>query len=95
MPENNKYLEDIKELQIELNEVLEALLLTAGIHEDFIDEAVDAYIDCIDDIEGKNTNASLNAVQYLVKSYPQFCNPREILKESRKHKYKSSDTQEK
>lgn len=80
--------EDIKDLQYELNLVLEAFLLSNGIHEDFIDEAVDEYIDCIDDIEGDSTNPALNALAFIKKSHPKFFVEKEPLKESRRHNYK-------
>lgn len=83
--------EDIKDLQYELNQVLEALLLTAGVHEDFLNEAVDEYIDCIDEIEEAEDNYALKAVAYIKANHKEYFKPREILKQSRKHKYENED----
>lgn len=94
MPNINELEEDIKDLQYELNVVLEALLLQTGVHEDFINEAVDEYIDCIDDIQGDSPNQALNAAAYIKTNFPQYFKKREILKESRKHEYNKVKTKE-
>lgn len=79
--------EDIKALQYELNEVLEAFLLSNKVDKQYLDEAVDAYIDCIDEVRGKYANNALNALDYIKENFPIYFKPRHIPNESRKHPY--------
>ena len=46
--------EEIKELQYELNITLEALLLSSGVKEASLDEAVQAYIEHIDEFSAQS-----------------------------------------
>lgn len=42
--------EDLQDLQYELSVVLEAMLLYAGVARERLEEAVEAYIECIDKV---------------------------------------------
>ena len=42
--------EDLQDLQYELSVVLEAMLLYAGVERQRLEEAVEAYIECIDKV---------------------------------------------
>lgn len=50
MRENSLSSEEIEDLQYELSVTLEALLLCAGVRREKLDEAVQSYIECIDEV---------------------------------------------
>lgn len=50
MKANELSLDDIEDLQYELNITLEALLLLAGVRREKLDDAVQSYIECIDEV---------------------------------------------
>lgn len=61
--------EDLQDLQYELNVVLEAMLLYAGVARERLEEAVEAYIECIDKVlensEKEGVDEILAVVEYL------------------------------
>ncbi len=61
--------EELQDLQYELSIVLEAMLLYAGVKKTKIEEAIECYIDCIDDVCSKSTKEGvdeiLEVVEYL------------------------------
>lgn len=63
--------EDLENLQYELNITLEAMLLYAGVKRTKLDEAVQEYIECIDEVlenfEGEGVDEVLAVVAYLKK----------------------------
>lgn len=61
--------EDLQDLQYELSVVLEAMLLYAGVERERLEEAVEAYIECIDKVlensEKEGVDEILAVVEYL------------------------------
>ena len=61
--------EDLQDLQYELSVVLEAMLLYAGVERQRLEEAVEAYIECIDEVlensEKEGVDEILAVVEYL------------------------------
>ena len=61
--------EDLQDLQYELSVVLEAMLLYAGVERERLEEAVEAYIECIDKVlensEKEGVDEILSVVEYL------------------------------
>lgn len=61
--------EDLQDLQYELSVVLEAMLLYAGVERQRLEEAVEAYIECIDKVlensEKEGVDEILAVVEYL------------------------------
>ncbi|NDJ27998.1 hypothetical protein DMB95_07665 [Campylobacter sp. MIT 12-8780] len=70
--------EEIEALQYELNVVLEALLITAGVKRSKLDEAVQNYIECIDKIEEdddkEGVDEVLEAIEYLKTHHQELFN---------------------
>ncbi|TKX28319.1 hypothetical protein CQA38_08080 [Campylobacter sp. MIT 12-5580] len=69
--------EEIEALQYELNIVLEALLITAGVKRNKLDEAVQNYIECIDKIEEddkEGVDEVLEAIEYLKTHHQELFN---------------------
>ncbi|KGI56774.1 hypothetical protein [Campylobacter sp. MIT 97-5078] len=70
--------EEIEALQYELNIVLEALLITAGVKKTKLDEAVQNYIECIDKIEEdddkEGVDEVLKAIKYLKTHHQELFN---------------------
>ncbi|MCW1360585.1 hypothetical protein [Campylobacter sp. US33a] len=69
---------EIEALQYELNIVLEAALFYAGVKKERLEDAVDAYIECIDNVL-ENSNAQgmdevIEVIEYLRKNHGDlFC----------------------
>ena len=61
--------EDLQDLQYELSVVLEAMLLYAGVERQRLEEAVEAYIECIDEVlensDKEGVDEILAVVEYL------------------------------
>lgn len=61
--------EDLQDLQYELSVVLEAMLLYAGVVRERLEEAVEAYIECIDKVlensDKEGVDEILAVVEYL------------------------------
>ncbi len=61
--------EDLQDLQYELSVVLEAMLLYAGVARERLEEAVEAYIECIDKVlensDKEGVDEILAVVEYL------------------------------
>ncbi len=61
--------EDLQDLQYELSVVLEAMLLYAGVERQRLEEAVEAYIECIDKVlensEKEGVDEILAVVEHL------------------------------
>lgn len=61
--------EDLQDLQYELSVVLEAMLLYAGVERERLEEAVEAYIECIDEVlensDKEGVDEILAVVEYL------------------------------
>ena len=61
--------EDLQDLQYELSVVLEAMLLYAGVERERLEEAVEAYIECIDKVlensDKEGVDEILAVVEYL------------------------------
>ena len=69
--------EEIEALQYELNIVLEALFITAGVKKTKLDEAVQNYIECIEKIEDddkEGVDEVLKAIKYLKTHYQELFN---------------------
>lgn len=67
---------EVENLQYELNIVLEAMLLYAGVKREKLDEAIELYIDNIDKVLENSTSQGvdeiLELVEYLKKNYPKL-----------------------
>ncbi|AJC90940.1 hypothetical protein CSUB8523_1211 [Campylobacter subantarcticus LMG 24377] len=65
----NNLKEEVENLQYELSIVLEAMLLLAGVEKNKLEKAVEAYIDCIDEVcqntQKEGVEEVLEVVEYL------------------------------
>ncbi|QOR00602.1 MULTISPECIES: hypothetical protein [unclassified Campylobacter] len=65
----NNLKEEVENLQYELSIVLEAMLLLAGVEKNKLEKAVEAYIDCIDEVcqktQKEGAEEVLEVVEYL------------------------------
>ena len=58
--------EDLQDLQYELSVVLEAMLLYAGVARQRLEEAVEAYIECIDKVLENSTKEGVDEILAVV-----------------------------
>lgn len=58
--------EDLQDLQYELSVVLEAMLLYAGVERQRLEEAVEAYIECIDKVLENSTKEGVDEILAVV-----------------------------
>ncbi len=58
--------EDLQDLQYELSVVLEAMLLYAGVARERLEEAVEAYIECIDKVLENSTKEGVDEILAVV-----------------------------
>ncbi|EAK3364150.1 hypothetical protein L8U98_02590 [Campylobacter sp. RKI_CA19_01128] len=69
MKTNHDFKEEIENLQYELSIVLEAMLLFAGVKRVKLEKAIEAYIDCIDEVcqntQKEGVDEILEVVEYL------------------------------
>ncbi|EAI5466031.1 hypothetical protein CAMP5118_00550 [Campylobacter sp. LMG 7929] len=69
MKTNHDFKEEIENLQYELSIVLEAMLLFAGVKRAKLEKAIEAYIDCIDEVcqntQKEGVDEILEVVEYL------------------------------
>ncbi|EGK7485436.1 hypothetical protein [Campylobacter sp. LMG 17559] len=69
MKTNHDFKEEIENLQYELSIVLEVMLLFAGVKRAKLEKAIEAYIDCIDEVcqntQKEGVDEILEVVEYL------------------------------
>lgn len=58
--------DDIEDLQYELSITLEALLLLAGVRREKLDDAVQSYIECIDEVLANSDKEGADEVLALI-----------------------------
>ncbi|WP_063674666.1 hypothetical protein [Campylobacter jejuni] len=70
---NNKTLKnELEDLQYELSIVLEAMLLYAGVKRDKLENAIEAYIDNIENSNKEGVDEILEVVEFLKNKYKDF-----------------------